>query len=43
MRNYLEIGEIEKARADLDSIKARFEGSELVKRAVRRFVEKNPG
>lgn len=43
MRNYLEIGEVEKARADLDSIKARFEGSELVKRAVRRFVEKNPG
>lgn len=43
MRNYLEIGEVEKARADLDSIKARFAGSELVKRAVRRFVEKNPG
>jgi len=43
MRNYLEIGETEKARSGLDTIKARFEGTELARRAMRKFVEKNPG
>jgi TolA-binding protein len=43
MRNYLEIGEIDRARANLDTIKVRYEGSELVRRATRKFVEKHPG
>jgi len=43
MRNYLQLGEVDKAQTDLDTIKARFEGSELSRRAIREFVEKNPG
>jgi TolA-binding protein len=43
MRNYLEVGDAARAGASLDTMKARYEGTELVRRATRQFVEKNPG
>jgi TolA-binding protein len=39
LRNNLKIGEVEKATANLDTIKVRFEGSELVDRAIRSLAE----
>ncbi len=41
MRDYLEVGEVDKARAHLDIIKDKFKGTELAKRAVRLFSEKS--
>ena len=41
LRNYLKTDDLTKAAASLDTIKARFEGSELVNRAIRSFVEKS--
>lgn len=40
MRNYLEVGEVDRAKAHLDSIKDEFAGSDLVNRAIRLFSEK---
>jgi len=41
MRNYLEVGEIERARVHLEVIKEKFDGTELVNRAIRMFSEKS--
>ncbi|MCK4574279.1 MAG: tetratricopeptide repeat protein [candidate division Zixibacteria bacterium] len=43
MRNYIETGDIEKARSHLDIIKEKFGGSTLEARAIRLFSEKSSG
>lgn len=43
MRNNLKTGELEKAAANLDSMKVRYEGSDLVNRASRNFTEYSLG
>jgi TolA-binding protein len=40
MRDFLEVGEIDNAQTHLDIIKNKYEGSELVNRAIRLFSEK---
>ncbi|MDH3891471.1 MAG: tetratricopeptide repeat protein [candidate division Zixibacteria bacterium] len=43
MRNHFKTGDLEKAAANLDTIKVRYKGSELVNRAIRSFAENSPG
>jgi len=40
MRDFLELGDIEQAQKHLDIIKKKYEGTELVNRAIRLFSEK---
>lgn len=43
LRNNLKTGALEEAAANLDTIKVRYEGSDLVNRSIRSLAEHNPG